>query len=148
MPERGTHMVNVRIGMNVIVDSELRYGNSMLAVEKESELFDSVPVAKQKLDSARKLYQRFGIGYDSLSLAEIGFLLASSGKVIRDVLQNGDAVGGDILRTFGIIIIGALSLAAGAKADDNQTKTENKLSAVKQAEARKVFHLRKTYPFE
>ena len=147
MKERATHTVNVKIGQNVVVDSEVSYGNYSFAMNKERELFESVLDAKQKLDSSRNLYQKFDTGYTVLSLAEIGFLFASTGKVIIDLLQNGDAVGGDILRIFGIIVIGTLSITAGSIAQENKTKSENKLSAVEQAEASRELSLRKTYPF-
>ena len=147
MNERGSQMVNVRIGMYVMIDSEVRFTNPTRPTEKEYELYNSVDEAKSKLDSARNLYRRFQKGYSALEFGELGLLLASVGKGLGDLGNNGDAFEGDLLRVLGVVGIGLLTITAKVTAGDNKTKTENKLSTVEQADERNEFHLRKTYPF-
>src|SRR5260221_7705980 len=129
MNERGSHIINVRIGLDKInIDSELQYGNPTRPVEKGTETYGSVEEAKKKLDSLQKLYQKFASGYQALVYGELALLLASVGKGFGDLTSAGD-FGGDLLRILGVIGIGIVTITAESMADDNKTKAKNKLLA-------------------
>ena len=148
MNERGSHMVQVSIGLDTVnIDSELRYENPTRPVERGTDTFNSIEEAKKKLDSIRKLYQMFEAGYRLLGVGELGLFLGSIGKGITDLSHGGGDFGVDLLRALGVIGIGLLTITAEVTAGDNKVKTVNKLTAVEKAEEKNVRHFHEIYPF-
>lgn len=146
--EHGSHWVNVDIGLGgVIIDSKISYGGPTGINKITKDEFQTVEVARKRLNSLRALYQNFSRGYVLLGTGQFMGFLGSCGKGVADVLNNNSSdYGIDLLRFLGLVGITIVTFVAGAEAQNNSGIATNKLLAVKEAEREQVQNFQNVYP--